>query len=71
MVFRIKQKNIIYLILPWMVTKGLIALTPQIDCDQTAIGLPPVTSAVFQIAIIFTVSHFNSYLFNTPPLISF
>jgi hypothetical protein len=32
------------------VTKGLIALTPEIDCDQTAIGLPPVTSAVFLIA---------------------
>jgi hypothetical protein len=26
-------------------TKGLIALTPKIDCDQTAIGLPSVTSA--------------------------
>jgi hypothetical protein len=28
-------------------TKGLIALTPGIDYDQTAMGLPPVTSAVF------------------------
>jgi hypothetical protein len=26
------------------VTKGLIALTPEIDCDQTAMGLPPDTS---------------------------
>jgi hypothetical protein len=25
--------------------KGLIAFTPEIDCDQTAMGLPPVTSA--------------------------
>jgi hypothetical protein len=25
-------------------TKGLTALTPKIDCNQTAIGLPPVTS---------------------------
>jgi hypothetical protein len=25
-------------------------LTPEIDCDQTAVGLPPVTSAVFLIA---------------------
>jgi hypothetical protein len=30
--------------------KGLIALTPEIDCDQTAMGLPPATSAVFLIA---------------------
>jgi hypothetical protein len=28
-------------------TIGLIAFTPEIDCDQTAMGLPPVTSAVF------------------------
>jgi hypothetical protein len=25
-------------------TNGLIGLTPEIDCDQTAMGLPPVTS---------------------------
>jgi hypothetical protein len=25
-------------------------LTPEIDCDQTAMGLPPVTSVVFLIA---------------------
>jgi hypothetical protein len=30
--------------------KGLIALTPEMDCNLTAIGLPPVTSAVFLIA---------------------
>jgi hypothetical protein len=38
------------MILPWMsykATIGLIAFTPEIDCDQTAMGLPPVTSAVF------------------------
>jgi hypothetical protein len=27
--------------------KGLIALTPEIDCNKTAMGLPPVTSGVF------------------------
>jgi hypothetical protein len=31
-------------------TKQLIALTPEIDCYQKAMGLPPVTSAVFLIA---------------------
>jgi hypothetical protein len=31
-------------------TKGLIALTPEIDCNKTPMGLPPVTSAVFFIA---------------------
>jgi hypothetical protein len=31
------------------VTKGLTALTSEIDCDQTPMGLPPVTS-VFLIA---------------------
>jgi hypothetical protein len=30
-------------------TKGFIALTSEIDCDQTAKGLPPVTFAVFLI----------------------
>jgi hypothetical protein len=28
----------------------LIALTPEIDCNKTVMGLPPVTSAVFLIA---------------------
>jgi hypothetical protein len=28
---------------------GLIAFAPEIDCDQTAIGLPPVTSAALLI----------------------
>jgi hypothetical protein len=32
-------------------TKGLIALTPEIDCNKAAMGLPTVTSAVFFIAI--------------------
>jgi hypothetical protein len=31
--------------------KGLIALTPELDCNESAMGLPPVTSAVFFIAI--------------------
>jgi hypothetical protein len=33
-------------------TKGLIALTPEIDCNRTAMDLPPVTFAVFFIANI-------------------
>jgi hypothetical protein len=32
------------------VTKGLISFTPKIVCDQTAMGLPPVTFAVLLIA---------------------
>jgi hypothetical protein len=31
-------------------TKGLIALTPKIGCNNMAMGLPPVMSAVFLIA---------------------
>jgi hypothetical protein len=30
-------------------TKGFIAFTPEIDSDQTVMGLSPVTSAVFLI----------------------
>jgi hypothetical protein len=33
-----------------MATKGLIALTPEIDCNKTAMSLAPDTSAVFLIA---------------------
>jgi hypothetical protein len=29
---------------------GLIAFTPEMDCDHTAISLPSVTSAVFLVA---------------------
>jgi hypothetical protein len=35
--------------LPWMsykATKELITFASEIDCDQTAMGLPPVTTAV-------------------------
>jgi hypothetical protein len=42
-----EQKNSTSLFLPWMsykTTKGLIAFIPELDCDQTAIGLPPVCS---------------------------
>jgi hypothetical protein len=31
--------------------KRLMMMTPEIDCDQTAIGLPPVMSAVLLIAL--------------------
>jgi hypothetical protein len=31
-------------------TKGLTAITPEIDYDQTAMDLPPVAPAVFLIA---------------------
>jgi hypothetical protein len=27
-------------------TKGLTALTPEIACDETAMSLPPITSAI-------------------------
>jgi hypothetical protein len=30
-----------------MSTKGLTALTPEMGCDQTPMGLPLVTSVVF------------------------
>jgi hypothetical protein len=30
--------------------RGLMALTPEIGCNKTAMGLPPVTPAVFLIA---------------------
>jgi hypothetical protein len=33
-----------------MEAKGLTAFTPDMDCDQTVMGLSPVTSAVFLIA---------------------
>jgi hypothetical protein len=36
--------------MPWKATKGLIALSLEIDYDQMAMGLPPVTSVVFLIA---------------------
>jgi hypothetical protein len=47
------HKNSTSPFLPWMsykATKGLIALTPEIDCDQKAIGLPLIMLAVFLIA---------------------
>jgi hypothetical protein len=36
-------------------TKGIMSLTPEIDCNKTAMGLPPVASAVFLIANIILV----------------
>jgi hypothetical protein len=32
------------------VTTKELALSPEIDCDHTAMGLPPITPAVFLIA---------------------
>jgi hypothetical protein len=32
------------------VVKGLIALTPEIDYNKTAMGFPPVTSAVKRVS---------------------
>jgi hypothetical protein len=34
----------------YKVTTGLKAVTPEIDCDQTAMGLTPGTSVVSLIA---------------------
>jgi hypothetical protein len=48
----LEQKNSTSPFLPWMswkATKALTALTPEIDYDQTTMGLPFVTSAVFLI----------------------
>jgi hypothetical protein len=45
MVSGTKQNNNTSPFFPW--TKGLTALIPEINCDQAAMGLPPVTSAVF------------------------
>jgi hypothetical protein len=45
----IAQKNSTSPIHPWIsqkATKGLAVLTPKMNCDQTAMSLPPVTSAV-------------------------
>jgi hypothetical protein len=30
-------------------TKGLITITPEMNCNQAAVGLPPVTLPVFLI----------------------
>jgi hypothetical protein len=48
-----EQNKRIALFLPRMsleATKGLIALTHEVDCDQTAMSLSPATSAVSLIA---------------------
>jgi hypothetical protein len=34
-------------------TKGLTALTPEMDCDQTAMGFLPITFVVFLKAKLF------------------
>jgi hypothetical protein len=45
----IEQIRIVLLFLPWM-SLEFTALTLEIDYNQTAVGLPPVTLAVFFIA---------------------
>jgi hypothetical protein len=42
--------NIFIIIIFMDVVKGLTALTPKIDYDQAAMGLPTVTSVVFLVA---------------------
>jgi hypothetical protein len=39
-----------------MTTKGLKELTPEMDCDQTEMGLPSVTFAGFLIAKLFLLN---------------
>jgi hypothetical protein len=44
----IEQKNSTSLFLPWLssnVTEGLIALTPEMDYNQTAMSLPQMLTA--------------------------
>jgi hypothetical protein len=51
-----KRKESTSLFLSWMpkkASKGLIAFTSEIDCDQTTTGLPSVLSAVLLIAKYF------------------
>jgi hypothetical protein len=48
--------------------KGLIAFTPEIDCDQMAIGLPPVISAVFLKAKILVIRGYLVDNFEMPLL---
>jgi hypothetical protein len=45
-----EEENSTSLFLLSKATKGLTASPPEIDCYQTAMDLPPVTSAVFLIA---------------------
>jgi hypothetical protein len=40
----------------------LIALKLEIDCDQTAMGLPPVTSAVFILFIFILFGTTTAYI---------
>jgi hypothetical protein len=36
-------------------SKGLIALTPEMDYDQMAMGLPPVTSAFIHLVSFYDI----------------
>jgi hypothetical protein len=42
--------DVMDVMMPLKATKGLIVLIPEIYCNKAAMGLPPVTSAVFLIA---------------------
>jgi hypothetical protein len=46
---RVKIKKL-HLSLSFMEVVEVVAFTPEIDCDQMAMDLPPVTSAVLLIA---------------------
>jgi hypothetical protein len=44
---------VMIMIMSQKATKGLSALKPEMECDQMAIGLPPIASALFLIAELF------------------
>jgi hypothetical protein len=35
-----------------MATKGLTAFTPEVDCDQTAMGLAPCLRGMFEMPLL-------------------
>jgi hypothetical protein len=48
--YGVRDRNLFFFGLFFNLIKRLTASPPEIDCNQTAVGLPPVTSAVFLIA---------------------
>jgi hypothetical protein len=58
MVSGTEQKDSTSPFLSWLSykeTKRLTVLTPEMDCNQTAMGLPPFTSVVFLISLVILV----------------